>query len=365
MVEGHVSLRACEFKSHSGYYFYKNADFHTLESAFFLFIRYSFPYLDVQEYPRTIKHKSYLFSKLTKIFHVVKTEFSIKDLENLSSVKAHTIRIWEKRYDLLEPTRTETNIRKYDLENLKKLLNIAYLYKEGHKISKLAGMSSVQIQSLIKKDMDIHAATYALEMFKSAMLEFDEKKFDDTLNTLLKKKSFNNVYANVFVPLLTDAGVLWHTNTIDPSHEHFISEKIKHSLILQIASAKRNLTERNSSPYVLYLPAEELHEISLLYAQYELVCNGHSTLYLGPNIPIESLKYIRQQKATAIFVSYFTVQPETENLQAYIDSFQESVGFNNELWILGNRSWKFQNYNSNIKFFETIESFKTKLKKTI
>ncbi|HLW32735.1 MAG TPA: MerR family transcriptional regulator [Aequorivita sp.] len=295
---------------------------------------------------------------------MVKTEFSIKDLENLSSVKAHTIRIWEKRYDLLEPARTDTNIRKYDLESLKKLLNITYLYKTGYKISKLAGMSPTQIQTLIKKDMETHAATYALEMFKSAMIEFDGEKFDDTLNNLLKKKSYSKVYSNIFVPLLSNAGVLWHTGTIDPSHEHFISEKIKHSLILETAKAKKKVIEKDNPLFVLYLPSEEMHEISLLYANYELVSSAYPTLYLGPNIPIESLKHIRKQKPNAIFVSYFTVQPETDNLQAYIKSFQKTVGDKNELWVLGKRGGKFENGRQNIKLFDDIESFKTHLQKT-
>lgn len=293
---------------------------------------------------------------------MVKTEFSIKDLENLSSVKAHTIRIWEKRYHLLEPERTDTNIRKYDLESLKKLLNITYLYKAGHKISKLAGMTPAQIQTLIKKDMETHAATYALEMFKSAMLEFDGNKFDETLKNLLEKKSYTEVYSKIFVPLLNNAGVLWHTGTIDPSHEHFISEKIKHSLILETANVKKLNAEKELPVFVLYLPAAEIHEISLLYANYELVSNGYPTLYLGPNIPVESLKHVRKQVSNAVFVSYFTVQPETENLKSYIDSFQEEVGTKNELWILGKRGFN-KNSDKNIKLFEDIDLFNEHLRK--
>ncbi|WP_417266152.1 MerR family transcriptional regulator [Brumimicrobium sp.] len=295
---------------------------------------------------------------------MVKTEFSIKDLENLSSVKAHTIRIWEKRYHLLEPDRTDTNIRKYDLESLKKLLNITYLYKAGYKISKLAGMTPAQIQSLIKEDMEIHAATYGLEMFKSAMLEFDGQKFDETLKNLLEKKSYSDVYSKIFVPLLNKTGVLWHIGSIDPSHEHFISEKIKHSLILETAKLKKQIVEKDFPIFILYLPSSEIHEISLLYAHYELVSNGFPTLYLGPNIPIESLKHVQKQMPNAVFVSYFTIQPETENLKSYIDSFQEQVGSKNELWILGNRVRTFETKQKNIKLFEAIDHFKNHLKKS-
>lgn len=295
---------------------------------------------------------------------MVKTEFSIKDLENLSSVKAHTIRIWEKRYHLLEPDRTDTNIRKYDMESLKKLLNISYLYKAGYKISKLAGMTPDQIQTLIKKDMETHAATYGIEMFKAAMLEFDGNKFDYTLKSLLEKKSYSEVYSKIFVPLLNNAGILWHTGTIDPSHEHFILEKIKHSLILETAYIKKQLVKKEHPVFVLYLPLEEIHEISLLYAKYELVNNGYPTLYLGPNIPVESLKHVQKQMHNAVFVSCFTVQPEKENLKSYIDNFQEQVGTNNELWILGNRGCNYKNDQKNIRLFEEIDLFKNHLQKT-
>ena len=176
---------------------------------------------------------------------MVKTEFSIKDLENLSNVKAHTIRIWEKRYNLLTPERTDTNIRRYDLENLKKLLNITYLYRSGHKISKLAEMDSVKIKDLIKKNLTTSNENYALEIFKTAMIEFDDQRFDATLKKLLDKKTFGEVFLEVFVPLLRELGTLWHSGTIDPSHEHFISEKIKHSIIMECEKLK--LVERENS----------------------------------------------------------------------------------------------------------------------
>lgn len=297
---------------------------------------------------------------------MVKNEFSIKDLENLSDVKAHTIRIWEKRYNLLEPNRTDTNIRRYDMENLKKLLNITYLYRAGHKISKLAEMTPLQIQSLIKKDAETHNSDFAIEKFKTAMLELDAEKFDLILENLLKTNSFSEIYSEVFVPLLSNAGILWHSGTVDPSHEHFISEKIKHQIILQIANSKKQLLEPKTTEFVLYLPTEEIHEICLLYTNYELVSNGFSTLYLGPNIPIESLKHVKKQKPNSIFVSCFTVNPNLENLKSYIDNFQEKVGTKNELWILGKRSFKHENSKNAInaiKFFEEINSFKEHLQK--
>ena len=288
---------------------------------------------------------------------MVKTEFSIKDLENLSDVKAHTIRIWEKRYNLLEPNRTDTNIRRYDLENLKKLLNISYLYKEGHKISKLAGMSPAQIQDLIGKDVENNSETYNLEVFKSSMLQFDGELFDSTLDSLLKKKSFNEVYTNIFIPLLNSLGVLWHMGTLDPSHEHFISEKIKHALINQASLIKNQQKVKEHVKFVLYLPTEEIHEISLLYAYYTIISYGYSPLYLGANTPMESLLSVQKQKPNSIFVSNFTVQPETDSLKNYIENFQNTMGSKTELWLLGKRCGQNIKDEKNIRIFEKIDSF--------
>ncbi|SRX75131.1 MerR family transcriptional regulator [Aequorivita antarctica] len=290
---------------------------------------------------------------------MIKTQFGIKDLENLSNVKAHTIRIWEKRYNLLEPDRTDTNIRKYDLENLKKLLNIAYLYNAGHKISKLANLNSIQLQELIKKNIKGVDSEYLGNIFKSAMFEFDGELFDATLEKLLEKKSFREVFSEVFVPLLNEMGILWHSGTIDPSHEHFISEKIKHTIIEHSANYKKNASEKDTQLFTLYLPFKEIHEIGLLYANYELLSAGFKTVYLGANIPMPSLKHILKAKTKVIFVTYFTLLPENDNLQKYINDFQNEVCTkgSSELWVLGSKASKNIKNSKNIKLFKEVKSF--------
>jgi len=290
---------------------------------------------------------------------VVKTQFGIKDLENLSNVKAHTIRIWEKRYNLLEPDRTDTNIRKYDIENLKKLLNIAYLYNAGHKISKLASLDTAQIQALIRTTINGLDSEYLLNVFKSAMFEFDSELFDDTLKKILEKKSFRETFSELFVPLLNEMGVLWHSGTIDPSHEHFISEKIKHCIILHTALNKKSVAQNNKQLFSLYLPYQEIHEIGLLYANYELQSAGFNTIFLGANIPLESLKHLLKTKKKVIFVSYFTVHPEKYNLNNYLNEFQKEVCDKgpSELWVLGRKVGKDVKNSKNIKFFKDIKQF--------
>ncbi|MGO3183508.1 MAG: MerR family transcriptional regulator [Aequorivita sp.] len=297
---------------------------------------------------------------------MVKTQFGIKDLENLSNVKAHTIRIWEKRYNLLEPDRTDTNIRKYDLENLKKLLNIAYLYNCGYKISKLASLDSAQIKDLIKKNINDLDSEYMLNRFKSIMFEFDGDLFDITLEKLLKKKSFREIFSEIFVPMLNEMGILWHSGTIDPSHEHFISEKIKHAIIRYSEQQKRDCSKEKSQIFALYLPHKEIHEIGLLYANYELLSAGFPTIFLGPNIPLESLNHVLKIKNKVIFVTYFTVQPENDNLQKYLDEFQNEVCSKGacELWILGRKADGNIKNTENIKFFKDLKEFLEEVDKT-
>ncbi len=290
---------------------------------------------------------------------MVKTEFGIKDLENLSNVKAHTIRIWEKRYKLLEPDRTDTNIRKYNLENLKKLLNIAYLYNAGHKISKLASLDTAQIQSLIKSNINGLDSEYMLNIFKSAMFEFDSELFDETLEKILEEKSFREVFIDVFTPLLNDVGILWHSGTIDPAHEHFISEKVRHSIIEHTAKNHKRTASNSSQIFALYLPYQEIHEIGLLYANYELLTAGFKTIYLGANISVESLKHVVKTKTKIIFVAYFTVRPEKDSFDAYFEEFQKEVSSSGscELWVLGRKADPSIKSPNNITFFREIKQF--------
>ena len=163
----------------------------------------------------------------------VKTSFSIRDMENLSGIKAHTIRIWEKRYNLFSPERTDTNIRTYSLESLQKLLNVTLLYNNGYKISKIAKLGEDNIPVLVNEIIaEKSEKSHALNSFKLAMLNFDQALFLNTYNELKEDKSFTQIFNDVFLPLLNELGLLWQTNTISPAHEHFISNLIKQLLVL-------------------------------------------------------------------------------------------------------------------------------------
>lgn len=270
----------------------------------------------------------------------VKTQFSIKDLENFTGVKAHTIRIWEKRYNLLEPNRTDTNIRNYDLLNLKKLLNVTFLYNEGYKISKIADYNETEIVALIESKREEKKEDYAIQAFKTAMFDFDYYSFSKIYNELIAEKSFETVFFDIFIPLLTDLGNLWQTGSIDPAHERFISEIIKQKIILESHKILENRSPTEAPKFALYLPYEEIHEIGLLFANYKILSEGYNTIYLGINIPLDSLKHLLKHYTDLTFISYFTVKPDQESIYDYAHTFEKEIATsdNTKLWLMGHKT---------------------------
>ena len=268
----------------------------------------------------------------------VKSKFSIKDLENLSGIKAHTIRIWEKRYNLLEPNRTDTNIRYYSLENLQKLLNVTFLYNKGYKISQISKIGEDKIPSVVR-DLASEKSVkgHIINAFKMAMLNFDQALFINTYNDLLKEKSFREIFYEFFIPLLTEMGLLWQTNTITPSHEHFISALIKQKILVNTEKLQFKSPTNSSKTFVLYLPDNEVHELGLMYLNYEILLHGYQTIFLGQSIPVVSLKDLLPLYDNIIFVSFFTVKPVKDTINTYLKEFHDLLlkNSNAQLWILG------------------------------
>ena len=269
----------------------------------------------------------------------IKTEFSIKDLEKLSGIKAHTIKIWEKRYNLFQPKRTDTNIRYYSTESLQKILNVAFLNTHGYKISKISSLTNNGISSLVQEIASNENVDddYAVSAFKLAMLTFDQRLFSKTYKELIAKKTFNDIFYNAFIPLLNEIGLLWQTDTITPAHEHFISTRIKQKILLN-TEKKSDVTPNNcQKTFVFFLPENEIHDIGLLFINYELVSRGYQTLFLGQSIPIDSLVDLLKFFNDITFISYFTVKPEKEDLVNYLEQFKDKLlrDNSNELWILG------------------------------
>lgn len=267
----------------------------------------------------------------------IKTVFSIKDLENLSGIKAHTIRIWEKRYNILEPLRTDTNIRTYDSANLQKLLNVVLLNNYGYKISRIAEFPVDKISLIVREIVsEKNANNHALNAFKLAMVNFDQNLFVTTYNSLLSEKTFREVFYEVFIPLMNEIGLLWQSGTISPAQEHFISFLIKQKLLINTEKVQILEPTRTDKIFVLYLPENEIHELGLMYLNYEILLNGYKSVYLGESVPVESLMEMKKYFDNIVYISYMTVKPTKDELEDYIDDISEKILVeNSEIWFIG------------------------------
>ncbi len=267
----------------------------------------------------------------------IKTVFSIKDLENLTGIKAHTIRIWEKRYNVLEPMRTETNIRLYDTINLQKILNITLLHNHGYKISKISQLSEEQIPQLVNDIISNKSVKHhAISSFKMAMMNFDQALFLNTYNRLLSEKSFQEVFADVLIPFLNEIGFLWQTSTISAAHEHFISYLIKQKLLINTEKLQYRQAVNKERVFVLFLPYGEIHQHGLMYLNYEVQLNGYKTIFLGESVPIDSLKDVKKYFDNITFIGYMTVEPNRATINHYIkDLKKEILTDDSQLWLIG------------------------------
>ena len=287
----------------------------------------------------------------------VKTNFSIKNLEHLSGIKAHTIRIWEKRYNLFEPERTETNIRLYNLDSLQKLLNVSMLYKNGFKISKIAKMEESEIKNKVHT-ITLQKSPYdwSLGLFKLSMINFDQRLFTNTFDELMGKMSFGEIYQSIFTPLMIELGVLWQTNSISPSHEHFITSLIKQKIHSLCEKLQENQPLKTDKIYILYLPDNEIHELGLLYLNYEILDHGYKTIFLGQSVPTTSLSNFQDKSDKMIFVSCFTIEPNNDRANEYLEEFEKEVllADESELWITGYQAQYIEKpKNPRIRIFES------------
>jgi MerR family transcriptional regulator, light-induced transcriptional regulator len=247
--------------------------------------------------------------------------YSIKDLEQLSGIKAHTLRIWEQRYNLLNPKRTDTNIRFYDDDDLKLILNVALLNDNGYKISKIASMDPEEMRREVMKltertlthDDQIHSLTIC-------MIEMDEDRFDKVLSTNILKLGFEQTMMNIIYPFMSKIGVLWQTGAINPAHEHFISNLVRQKLIVAIDG---QMVNGEGKKFLLFLPEGELHEISLLFASYLIKSKGNKVIYLGQNTPNEDLMSVYKIHQPDYMMTVITTSPSSEHAQDYLNALAE------------------------------------------
>lgn len=250
--------------------------------------------------------------------------YSIKDLEKLSGIKAHTIRIWEQRYQIIEPKRTRTNIRYYTDDDLKYLLNIALLNKNGIKISKIAKLSNMDIAKKVAEISEVyfdHATQ--LDTLTISMIEMNEYKFDKIISTNIDQIGFEKTMVDIINPFLDKLNVLWMTGSINPAQEHFISCLIRQKLI--VAIDKLPFPQKDDiAKFLVFLPEGEIHELSLLFLTYLLRKRGQKVIYLGQNIPYEDLKAVYFIHQPDYICTMFSGSFSKEPLQGYIEKLATS-----------------------------------------
>lgn len=232
-------------------------------------------------------------------------EYKIKDIEILTGIKAHTIRIWEKRYGMLIPERTDTQIRTYSDADLSFLLNVSLLNKNGVKISKIATMETSAIHALVSEIRLSPAIDNAEEKLILALLDLDEELFRNTLNDLIHQKGLELTFSEHLIPFLDRIGVMWLVNSISAAQEHFISNLIRQKVISEID--KLGIPDKSSTSALLFLPEHDWHELGLLFYQYLLRSKGYYTYYLGQSLPYDSLiDCIQRLKPTVVLSSWLT-----------------------------------------------------------
>ncbi len=244
--------------------------------------------------------------------------YSIKDLEILSGIKAHTLRIWEQRYGIITPQRTDTNIRYYNDADLKRILNIALLNQNGVKISKIASLSDKEIYEEVLKvnQGDVQYPEHVNNMVK-CMLNFDKELFEKVFSRSVLQFGFENTMLHIIFPFLNKVGMLWLTGSVSPSQEHFISHLIREKMMVAL-DGQIESTSIHSKKFLLYLPEGEYHEIALLFASYIIRAQQNQVLYLGQSLPFEHVTEAYQHYKPDYVLINLTVTPAGYEIGTYI-----------------------------------------------
>jgi MerR family transcriptional regulator, light-induced transcriptional regulator len=232
------------------------------------------------------------------------SSYSIKQLELVSGIKAHTIRMWERRYNLFLPQRTNTNIRRYNESDVQLILNISLLLRNGYKISKLSTKSLEEITELTLQNATKISPSKEndLEPLLLSLFSFDQSSFKAILKKKIVDRGLESTYEELILPLFYRIGILWQTGMIATTHEHFVTSIVKHIIISNYESLKE--PKDNSSLFLFFLPEGEYHEIGLLFYAYAAKKMGFRTFYLGQSTPVEDvIKTSKLIKPAIIFTS--------------------------------------------------------------
>ncbi len=303
-----------------------------------------------------------MFVVINRFALITMGTYSIKDLERLSGIKAHTIRIWEKRYGLIEPTRTNTNIRTYCDAELKKILNISILNRNGLKISKIAKLSSGEISGLVTRlTEDTKDADSQLESLYISMIDLDENLFEKIISRSVIQMGFEQMVIQILMPFLHRVGIMWQTGTISPAQEHFISNLIRQKLIVAIDSIF-SADNANPKTFILFLPEQELHELGLLFIYYLLKKRGHKVIYLGAMLPFDSLRVVAKLKPADYLVTSAISSFDEDELNEYFKEISQEFS-DKKIIVTGQHSESIKVQSKNLLILSLVASFVDEINK--
>ncbi len=245
--------------------------------------------------------------------------YSISDLEQFSGIKAHTIRMWEQRYQLLRPARSATNIRSYSGSDLRRLLNVATLCQHGKRISQVASLNDEELSTaVLNYCADAHDYNSTVNALLAALLVFDEPALDLLFSEATRQLGFEEMMLRVAYPLLQRIGVLWTAGYVSPAPEHLLSHLLRQKMAAATEALPAVLPDKVLRRWVLFLPENELHELALLFMNYALRRRGHHTLYLGQDLPLSELQAVCTAYQPHRVLSVFTTQPERGAVAEYV-----------------------------------------------
>lgn len=253
------------------------------------------------------------------------SKYSIKDLERISGIKAHTLRIWEQRYHILNPERTSTNIRTYDDADLKRILNISLLNNNGYKISNIAKLHEQELLAEVNRVLNSgQKESLQVDTLILCLIDMDEERFESTLNNSVMQFGFENTVEKIIFPFLRQLGNMWQIGLVTPAQEHFISSLIRQKLIVGVDAIKppKSLSQKT---IIFFLPDQEMHELGLIYAHYLAKSRGHKCVYLGQSLPTADLITIAEMTQPDYLVTILTGQMEEPQFATLLEAFEKNI----------------------------------------
>lgn len=289
--------------------------------------------------------------------------YSIKELEKLSGIKAHTIRIWEKRYNLIDPHRTNTNIRYYTDNDLKKLLNVAVLNRHGIKISSIAKLNELELREEIIRVASISdSSDTIIDSLVLAMIDLDEYKMESMIDKSIRKVGFKTTVKEVLYPFLGKVGVLWQSGDVYPAQEHFVSFLIRQKIIAAIEHLS-NTYNPEAKKFLLFLPEGDWHEIALLFAQYLIREARHEVIYLGQSVPYSDVLALGAAKRFDYILFSSVVNRPGFDLDTYLNDLSGAFPQKKILYTASRRGNHAEDSSlQNIVYLEHIEDLSAFLK---